>query len=149
MRKFMDLFDRLGSEALPPRYPSVALEITPARVTGVRLDHDRKTGRRRLAAVESRDLFEGAIEVSLTRPNVQQPEAVRLVVEQVLHGLSPEDHRVSLLLPDDVARVALLGFAALPKTRRGLLDLVRFPMSKSLPFQPEEAAVDLIGLEGR
>jgi hypothetical protein len=147
-QKFTDLFDRLGGESLPPRYPSVAMEITPARVTGVRLAHDRKTGKRRIAAVESRDLFEGAIEVSLMKPNIQQPEAVRLVVEQVLHALAPEDHRVSLLLPDDVARVALLGFAALPKTRRELLDLVRFRMSKSLPFKPEEAAVDLMILEG-
>jgi Tfp pilus assembly PilM family ATPase len=86
--------------------------------------------------------------VSLTKPNIQQPEAVRLVLEQVLHTLGSKDHRVSLLLPDDVARVALLGFAALPKTRRELLDLVRFRMSKSLPFKPEEAMVDLMVLGG-
>ena len=148
MQQYSDLFDRLGAESLPPRYPSVAVEITPDRVAAVRVTLDRKSGKRRLEAVESRDIVEGAIDISLTRQNILKPEAVRPVIEQVLRKLAPRDHRVSLLLPDDVARVSLLGFTTLPKTRRELLDLVRFRMSKSLPFKPEEAVMDVMVLGG-
>jgi hypothetical protein len=147
-QRFSDIFDRLGVEALPPRYPGVAVEIAPDRVTAVRLAVDRKSGKTRLAAVESRALPEGAVEVALAKPNILQPAALMEALRSIFVKIAPSDHRVSLLLPDDVARVALLGFTTLPKTRRELLDLVRFRMSKSLPFKPEEAVMDLMILGG-
>jgi len=148
-RQFSDLFDRIGADPLPPRYPLVAVELAPDRVTAVQLAADRKSGRLRLEAVQTRPVPDGAIEVSLTKPNILDPKAVAAAVTEALHRLGPKDHRVSVLLPDDVARVALLGFATLPKTRRELAELVRFRMAKSLPFKPEEAVMDLMVLEGR
>lgn len=147
-RQFTDLFDRLGVESLPPRYPTVAVEVAPDRITAVRVAFDRKSGRRRLASVESRPLPEGAIDVSLTRPNILDAAPLVQALHSIFVKIAPRDHRVSLLLPDDVARVALLGFAALPKTRRELVELVRFRMSKSLPFKPEDAVLDLMVLGG-
>jgi len=147
-RQISDLFDRLGADTMPPRYPGAAVEIAPDRVTAVRLAVDRKGGKMRLAAVESRPLPVGAVEVALTRPNILQPAELLEALRSIFVKLAPRDHRVSLLLPDDVARVALLGFAALPKTRRELADLVRFRMSKSLPFKPEDAVMDLMVLGG-
>ncbi len=147
-RQFSDLFDRLGAESLPPRYPSVAVEIGADRISAVRLAVDRKGGTMRLAAAGSRPLPEGAIEVSLTKPNILDTAAVMEALHALFVKIAPRDHRVSLLLPDDVARVSLLGFAALPKTRRELQELVRFRMAKSLPFKPEEAVMDLMVLKG-
>src|SRR3989454_12133608 len=147
-RQISALFDRLGADTMPPRYPGAAVEIAPDRVTAVRLAVDRKGGKMRLAAVESRPLPVGAVEVALTRPNILQPAELLEALRSIFVKLAPRDHRVSLLLPDDVARVALLGFAALPKTRRELADLVRFRMSKSLPFKPEDAVMDLMVLGG-
>lgn len=126
----------------PPRFPSVAIEIDPDRVTVVRVEPDRKGGALRLRAVESRDLPEGAIEVSLTRPNVRALEPVTLALRALLPKVAAGEPRVSLLLPDHVARVALLPFATFPKTRRELWELVRFRMAKSLPFKPDEAVMD-------
>jgi len=148
-RQVSALFDRIGSDPLPPRYPSAAVELAADRVTAVRLAADRKTRTLKLAAVVSRPIPEGAIEVSLTKPNILDEKAVWAVVAEALHTLVPKDQRLSLLLPDDVARVALLGFATLPKTRRELADLVRFRMSKSLPFKPEDAVMDMMVLSGR
>ena len=133
---------------LPPRYPGVAVELTADRVTGVRVAAERKTGRLLLRQVEWRPLPEGAIRPSLTRPNIASPEPVTQAVKEILHALAPGEHRVSVLLPDHVARVALLGFTALPRTRRELADLVRFRMAKSLPYRSDEAALDLMLLGG-
>lgn len=143
-RQFSDLFDRLGVESLPPRYPGVAVEIAADRINAVRLAVDRKGGKARVAAIESHPLPDGAIEVALTKPNILNAAALLEALRAVFVKIAPRDHRVSLLLPDDVARVSLLGFTALPKTRRELCDLVRFRMSKSLPFKPEEAVMDLM-----
>jgi type IV pilus assembly protein PilM len=133
---------------LPPRYPEVAVEIAPDRLTVVRVAPDKKSRSPVVRAVETRELPEGAIEASFARPNVLVAEPVMQALESALSGVGPPDHRVSLLIPDHVARVALLSFATLPRTRRELAELVRFRMAKSLPFKPEEAAMDLTLLHG-
>ena len=131
-----------------PRYPPVAVEISPDRILGVRLAQEKKNGGLRLQRVASESLPEGAIEPSLTKPNILAPEPVSLALGAVLSSIARGEHRISLLLPDQVARVAILGFVSLPRTRRELLDLVRFRMAKSLPFKSEAAAVDLMVLDG-
>jgi type IV pilus assembly protein PilM len=133
---------------VPPRYPAVAVEIAPDRITAVRVAADRRSGQVRLRAVESRPLPDGTIEVSLTRPNILAPEAVLTALASIFAKLGTVDSRLSLLLPDHVARVAILPFATIPRTRRELTELVRFRMSKSLPFKAEEAAMDLMLLGG-
>ena len=143
-QQFSDLFDRLGVESLPPRYPGVAVEIAADRINAVRLAVDRKGGKARVAAFETHPLPDGAVEVALSKPNILNAAILLEALRSVFVKIGPRDHRVSLLLPDDVARVSLLGFSALPKTRRELGDLVRFRMSKSLPFKPEEAVMDLM-----
>src|SRR5213594_2566037 len=117
-RQISDLSDRRVADAMPPRYPGAGVEIAPDRVTAVRLAVDRKGGKMRLAAVESRALPVGAVEVALTRPNILQPAELLEALRSIFVKLAPRDHRVSLLLPDDVARVALLGFAALRSEER-------------------------------
>jgi type IV pilus assembly protein PilM len=126
-----------------PRYPDAAIEITPDRVIGVRLSQDRKTGRTDLQRVDSEPLPEGAIESSLVKPNILIPEPVSLAIRSVLSRVAHGDHRVSLIIPDHVARVAIFGFTSVPHTRRELADLVRFRMAKSLPFKSEDAVMDV------
>ncbi len=133
---------------LPPRYPDVAVEIAPERITAVRIAADRKTRTVAIRACETRELPEGAIEPSLTRPNVLVLEPVTAALESALSAIGAADTRVSVLIPDHVARASLLSFTSLPRTRRELADLVRFRMAKSLPFKPEEAAMDLEILTG-
>jgi hypothetical protein len=133
---------------LPPRYPGVAVEIAPDRVTGVRVAEEGKGGPLRIAAAETRDLPEGAIEPSLTRPNVLAVQPVAAALEAVLAKLGGGEQRLSLLIPDQVARVAILPFNTLPRTRRELAELVRFRLAKSLPFKPDEAVLDLMVLGG-
>ncbi len=141
-------FEGSGFEPRPPRYPGVAVEIAADRLTAVHVVPDRKSKALSLRAVESRELPEGAVEPSLTRPNILAPEPVRAALHAVLSRIGAGEHRISVLVPDHVARVALLSFATLPRTRRELAELVRFRMAKSLPFKPEEAALDLMILPG-
>jgi hypothetical protein len=128
---------------LLPRYPGVAVEIAQRRITAVRIVRDRKTKENVLKGIQSRELPDGAVQPSLTGLNVKNPEAIGAAISEVLDAMDAGEHRVSLLLPDHVARVALLQFATLPRSRRELADLVRFRMAKSLPFKTEDAALDL------
>ncbi len=149
VRSLAGLFEGGALETrLPPRYPSVAIEIAPDRIVGVRVEADRKTKIVKVRAVESHDLPDGAIEPSLTRPNVLASEPVLIALRAIFTRLAAGEARVSLLIPDHVARVAILAFTTLPRSRRELAELVRFRMAKSLPFKPEEAVMDLQVLSG-
>jgi type IV pilus assembly protein PilM len=128
---------------LLPRYPALAVEIAPRRIIGVRFARERKTGADVLKKAQARELPAGAIEPSLTAPNIKDPETVAAALAGVLGALHGGEHRVALLLPDHVARVALLHFPNLPRARRELEELVRFRMAKSLPFKTTEAALDI------
>ena len=141
-------FEGSGFAQRPPRYPGVAVEIAPDRVTAVHVTADRKSKALTIRAVESRELPEGAIDPSITRPNILAPEPIRAALREILSRIGAGEQRISVLIPDHVARVALLSFASLPRTRRELTEIVRFRMAKSLPFKPEEAALDLAILPG-
>lgn len=145
--KLKDLAAMLEGRSLEPprlpRPPEVAVEIAPDRITAVRLGADRKSKATQVHAVASREIPEGAIEIQLARPNVVAPEPVVSALTEVLGAVGAAEQRLSVLLPDHVARVALLAFATLPRTRRELAELVRFRMAKSLPFKLDEAVMDM------
>ncbi|MFQ5876537.1 MAG: type IV pilus biogenesis protein PilM [Acidobacteriota bacterium] len=146
-KRFRMLLEGNPLSPLPqPRYPEAAVEIAPDRVTAVRVAQERKTGRWVLQGAASGPLPPGAIQPSLTRPNILAPGPVARALESVLSEVGAGEGRISLLLPDHVARVALLGFAALPRSRRELSDLVRFRMARSLPFKPDQAVMDIMVL---
>ncbi len=150
--KLKDLAAMIEGRGLePPRLPcspDVAVEIAPDRITAVRLGADRKSKTIQVRSVASRDIPEGAIEIALARPNIVAPEPVVSALAEVLGAVGAAEQRLSVLLPDHVARVALLAFATLPRTRRELIELVRFRMAKSLPFKLDEAVMDMTVLGG-
>lgn len=147
VKNFRALFEGSVTSVPPqPDYPEVAVEITPDRVTAARVTRERRTGRLLLNGVETTTLPAGCIEPSLVKPNILAPEPVTHAIEAVLSKVGAGGQRISLLLPDHVARVAILGFSTLPRTRRELADLVRFRMTKSLPFKPQDASMDFMVL---
>jgi hypothetical protein len=101
-------------------------------VAAVRLT--REGGRLSLAAAAAVELPEGALAVSLTKPNVLVPEAfqacLRAAVERV-GALSGGP--VSLVLPDPAVRLTLLPLAGLHGRRGEIEETVRFRLHKTLP----------------
>ncbi len=127
----------------PP--PGLALAIGPQRVAGLRrLPGGPAPQRGALAALPP-----GAVQPSAQHPNLAQPEPVRAAIEQVLETLGGRGSEVILLLPEMTARVTLLEFEQLPAQAAELQQLVRFRLRKSLPFDPEEAALSLTVVSGR
>jgi len=149
-RRVTALFEGGGLDRRPPRYPDTAVLLAPDRVSGVRFQHDRRGRRLVLRAYDSQPLPAGAIEPSLAKSNVLAAEPVVAALRTVLAKVAPGEHRVSAILPDDVIRISILPFATLPRTRRELVEMVRFRMAKSLPFKVDDALVDLavIGSQG-
>jgi type IV pilus assembly protein PilM len=125
---------------LKPRYPAVAISVVPGKVGAVRLGN--AASRPSVAAHSEAILPPGTIAPSLTRGNLVETAPVQQAIREVLLQVAPREDRVSLVLPDSVARVSILKFNRMPATRREVLELIRFRMQKVLPFKIEEAALD-------
>ena len=90
-----------------PPLPLLAVEVRPRALAAVRLVREGRG--LSLGAAATVELPAGAIEVSLARPNVIDPEAFRGALRAVLErvgALSGGD--VSLVLPDPAVRLALV-----------------------------------------
>lgn len=121
-----------------PPLPLVAVEVRPRALAAVRLAKDG--GRLSLGAAATVELPEGALEVSLARPNVTDPGTFRVALRAVLErvgALAGGD--VSLVLPDPAVRLALVPAEGLRGRRGDAEETIRFRLHKALPFDVRSA----------
>lgn len=127
---------------LEPEPPLVAVEVR-SRSLGVVRASAGKQGLG-VAAAASMDLAPGALRLSIAESNLADPTAFRATLRSaceragVLAGA-----RAALVLPDTVARVAVLPAAEVPARAADPEDLVRFRLRKSLPFEARTARIAL------
>jgi hypothetical protein len=92
---------------------------------------------RRVRGLARVPLAPGALAPSPSGPNLLRPDEVRSAVRRAAEGLGP---RATLVLPDGVARVALVDVPDGADPR----DYVLFRLAPSLPFPAGEAIVDAL-----
>jgi len=124
---------------LDPEPPLVAVEVRPRSIGVVRAASEK--GRLGVAAAASLELADGALRPGIVGDNLADPVAFRATLRSaceragVLAGA-----RVTLVLPDPVARIAVLPASELAG-RGAEEDLARFRLRKALPFDVREARV--------
>jgi hypothetical protein len=99
-------------------------------------------GGRRVHGYARVPLEPGALAPSPSGPNLQRPDEVRSAVRRATEG---RGRRATLVLPDGVARVALVEVPDGADPR----DYVLFRLAPSLPFPAAEAIVDALAAGGR
>ena len=130
----------LGHRLRDPEAPLAAVEIRSRSVGAVRMA--RAGGRATLGAAAFLDLPEGVVKLSMTQPNIVDAEAFKQTLRAVLERAGIlEGGRVALVLPDPVARVALVPAAEVKGNRAQIEELVRFRLRKAVPFEVREAHV--------
>jgi hypothetical protein len=137
----------LSRTLLAPQLPLLALEVRPRAVSAVRLTAQH--GRLALGAAASSDLPAGALEVSLTKPNVVDVEAFRSCVHTVLERVGAlSGGPISLVLPDPAVRVAVLTPGVTRGRAREVRETLRFRLHKALPFDVRSARLAWDGSGG-
>ncbi len=127
---------------LTAKYPPVAMDIGASQLTVVRLSRDKKRKEWSLASHEIVDLPSDLVESEVFRVQVKSQERFSALLTGALARDGAKTSAVSLVLPDHLARVALIPFEQLPKTRRELIEMVRWKMKKAVPFKVEDSVVD-------
>jgi Tfp pilus assembly PilM family ATPase len=136
--------DRLRLRLLEPERTLLAVEVRPQSLGAVRLawEGDRPV----VSAGASLDLPPGTLTLSMTQPNVQDKAAFARTLRAVLEragGL--EGGNVTLVLPDPVARVALVPATEVAARGRTELDeMLRFRLKKAVPFDVRDARLAVV-----
>jgi type IV pilus assembly protein PilM len=118
-------------EATP--HPSLALEVLPEQVAGVRFS---RTGALDGFAVEA--LPPGVLVASAIESNLINTPVVKAAVTKVAERLRARDEDVALLLPDPVIRVFVQHFDDFPRSSEEAIPMLRWKLKKSVPFEVDE-----------
>jgi hypothetical protein len=123
-----------------PERPLIAVEVRAQSVGVVRLV--RAGGRTTLGAAAFLELPEGCVKLSMTQPNILDPGTFTQALRAVLERAGVMDGgRAALVLPDPLARVALVPAAEVKGNRSQVDELIRFRMRKAVPFEVRDAQV--------
>ena len=119
---------------------AIGVEISPSGVYVALMSGDANAPC--LERVASRP-FEGAvIRPSLRDLNILDPQAFCDRLREAHALLLHKGKRLSVTLPDSVGRVILMDVEARFKNRSEALDVIRWKLKKSLPFEPSETHLD-------
>lgn len=119
-----------GSAEVP-----LVCEIAADYVAAVRHRHGR------VEAWATRALPAGAVRPAPLADNIADRGAVQQALESVVGAVAHGGRRCALLVPDLLARVALLEFDHLPARRPEAEALLRWRLGKDLPFDVAQAAL--------
>lgn len=119
--------------------PSVAVEIAPAAVSGLTLARHR--GAFVVAGHAVEPLPPGVVSPSLTSPNVTEPAVLASAVSAVIGRLGSRPRWVSLVVPDNAAKVSIVRLDKVPPRAADLEQLIRWHVRKAAPFRLEDAQV--------
>jgi type IV pilus assembly protein PilM len=144
---------------LRPAYPPVALEMDRHEIVLVRVKRGqvkRKKDEQRpgpakkftLEAHQVRPMPEQPGGGTMLRPNLTSPEEVRQRIQDLFEKTGTRPGRVSLVLPDNLAKISLMSLPERPASRRQLEEIVRFKVRRSVPFRLDEAALSYQELPG-
>ena len=122
--------------------PDVAVEIDRTHVAAARLSW--RSGQAVISAHASEDLPAGLVVPGLAALNVADVPALSQAIARALSqlgGVKPA--RVSLILPDTVAKVSLLKLEQVPARTSDLREIVRWQIRKTAPFPVEQAVLSI------
>jgi type IV pilus assembly protein PilM len=121
-----------------PHYPLVAVELREDAVITVRLTRQR--GQFHLGGYGHRALREGSFSPGLLKTQLEDPTAfVRAVIESLQLAGATGSARISLAVPDTIARVFVVDLEELPAASSQATEMIRWRIKKSIPFRVEDA----------
>ena len=121
--------------------PDVAVEIDRTHVAAARVAW--RGGQAVISAHASEPLPAGLVVPGLSALNVSDVPALSQCIARALSQLGGRLSRVSLIVPDTVAKVSLLKLEQVPPRVSDLREIVRWQVRKTSPFPVEQAVLSI------
>lgn len=130
--------ERFGD--LRPAYPPVAFEVVRGEILAVRL-RPRRRGKPTLESHQMRKLSETTVGSSILRPIVGAPDEMAQKVRELFEVTGTKPGRVSVVLPDNLAKISVVTLPERPASRKQLGEILRFKLRRAIPFRLEDAVI--------
>lgn len=140
-------FDPEALLDLRPKYPPVAVEIDRGRLTLVRVKPKRRA-RPLLEAFRIQAAPEPAAGTSVFKPHLGTPDEMARQARELFEQSGTKPGKLSLILPDNLAKVSIVSLPERPASRKQLGEMLRFKLRRSVPFKLEEAVISSWALPG-
>jgi type IV pilus assembly protein PilM len=98
---------------------------------------------------EARPLPELGPGSSIFKPNLGTPEEMAGRLRALLEATGTKPGRLSLVLPDNLAKISLVSLPERPPSSRRLDEVLRFKLRRAVPFRLEDAVLAHQVLPGR
>jgi hypothetical protein len=154
MNNFTDILDRLrGLDpermiGLRPPYPPVALQLDRTGAVLVRMKRKRR-GLPLLESHSARTVSEECMPASIFEPIPNMTQELVPKLRELFEASGTRPGRVSLILPDNLAKISLLSLPERPASRKQMDELVRSKMRRAVPFRIDEAGISYQILPGK
>ena len=135
-------FDPEALLSLRPKYPPVAVEVERGRLTLVRVK--RKARQRPLLEafrIQPAPQPEPGGSATVFKPNLGSLEDMARQAKELFAMSGTKPGRLSLILPDNLAKVSIVSLPERPANRKQLGEMLRFKLRRSVPFKLEDAAI--------
>ncbi len=119
--------------------PTVAVDLAPGRVAVVRVD--RRPGQAAVVGYGVEPLPPGAVSGLLGAPNMPDLAVVAGAITRAAASAGARLNRVSVVVPDSVARVSIVRFESVPARPADLDELIKWQVKKTTPFPLEDAVI--------
>jgi len=133
----LDIERRLG---LRPEYPRVALELDRGALTLVRLKAKRR-GRPQLETFQVQTLATEQLPRTIADPSLAGLDGLGDSLRQLFETAGVRPGKLTLVLPDNLAKLGLLSLPERPPSRKQLEEVIRFKTRRGVPFKLADAAM--------
>ena len=144
MASLQEIWSRLegtaASAGLRPVYPPVALDLEQQAISLVRFKPRR--GRKPLLEAHVRKTFDTPVlPDSIFQPGAAKTPDLVERLRELFEDSGTRPGRLSLVLPDNLAKISLITLPERPPSHRELDELVRAKMRRAVPFRLEDSAL--------
>jgi type IV pilus assembly protein PilM len=91
---------------------------------------------------ESNDFPPDTVRLSIREPNIINPAAFSASIREAWLRMLTKEKRITLTLPDSIGRVLLVDLDTRFRNRQEGIDVIRWKLKKSLPFDIAQAHLD-------
>ncbi len=132
---------------LEPEPPGLGLDLRTDELSIARLAYKR--GKPELDLGATSPLPPGCLHFDMIEPNIRDGDTFAQVIESILlRSGAAGAKRLALTLPDHLARVSVVELAEAPRSSAETVELLKFRLKKSLPFDVDQTRLAYEPLPG-
>jgi type IV pilus assembly protein PilM len=125
------------TDIFKPQAPLWACELTPRHIIIAGVNHTRNVIRAKIASA----LPAGTVASSYSEPNIRNADLARSSVKQLLSEAGFTGSEITLVVPDDMVRIAFLTADNRSKNSEERETFIRWKLKKTVPFDVDSAQI--------